>query len=145
LALCLPCFISAQRGEQVASVTSPQTLTIQRGKSSTETLNISLKPGFHVNSNKPTDEFLIPLKLTWAAAPLQSKQITYPASEDVQVGPEKLRVFTGKFTISTEFYAPPQATPGVAMMQGKLHYQACDNQSCKRPATLDVQVPISIQ
>jgi hypothetical protein len=135
----------AQRGEQVVTIASPQTLIVKRGATSTEKLNISLKPGFHVNSDKPADEFLIPLKLTWAASPLQSRKITYPASEDVSVGSQTLRVFTGTFAITTEFYASPQATPGVAMMQGKLHYQACDSQSCKRPATADVRIPVSIQ
>jgi hypothetical protein len=143
--LCLPCLGLAQQGNQVATVASPPTLIIKRGATAAEPLTIALKPGFHVNSDKPADEFLIPLKLTWAASPLQSRKVTYPASEDVKVGPETLRVFTGKFSITTDFYAPEQAAPGVAMMSGKLHYQACDSQSCKRPATMDIQIPVSVQ
>jgi hypothetical protein len=135
----------AQQGNQVASVVSPPTLTIKRGATAAETLNIALKPGFHVNSDKPADEFLIPLKLTWGPFPLQSRKIIYPVSEDVKVGSQTLRVFTGKFSITTDFYAAPETAPGVAMMAGKLHYQACDSVSCKRPATLDIQVPISVQ
>ena len=145
MALCLPCLGLAQQGNQVATVASPSTLTIKRGATAAETLKITLKPGFHVNSDKPADEFLIPLKLTWDASPLQSRKIVYPASEDVKVGPQTLRVFTGTFPITTDFYAPPQAAPGVAMMSGKLHYQACDSQSCKRPATMEIQIPVSVQ
>lgn len=111
----------------------------------TQTLQISLRPGFHVNSEKPRDEFLIPIKLTWTSGPLQVKQITYPKPEDVKVGNDTLSVFTGKFTIQTEFLAPQQAPAGIATMQGKLRYQACDNRSCKRPVTVAVQLPVSIQ
>lgn len=88
---------------------------------------------------------MIPIKLTWTSGPLQTKQIIYPKPEDVKVGSETLSVFTGKFPIQTKFLAPAQAQAGIATMQGKLRYQACDNRSCKRPVTVAVQVPVSIQ
>jgi hypothetical protein len=117
----------------------------KRGTTVSETLALSVTPGFHVNSDKPKDEFLIPLKLTWGAGPLQPKSVAYPPAEQVKVGADMLNVFTGKFDVKTEFTVSPQATPGLTMVEGKLRYQACDNVSCKRPATLTVQVPVSIQ
>jgi Disulphide bond corrector protein DsbC len=117
---------------------------VKRGSTATQSLRITLRPGFHVNSDKPKDEFLIPLKLTWTG-PLQAQKIVYPKPEEVKVGNDMLNVFTGSFAIETQFAAPSQATAGVSMMEGKLHYQACDNQSCKRPATVSVQLPVSIQ
>jgi hypothetical protein len=101
--------------------------------------------GFHVNSNKPKDEFLIPLKLSWNRGALRTKTISYPTAEQVKVGADMLDVYTGKFPIKTEFAVSPQAPPGITMIEGKLRYQACDNVSCKRPATLTVQLPVSIQ
>ena len=98
-----------------------------------------------MNSNKPRDEFLIPLKLSWVKGPLATRQIVYPSAVQTKVGGETLDVFTGTFSIKTEFAVPPQAAPGIAMMQGTLHYQACDSVSCKRPASVTVQVPVSIQ
>jgi hypothetical protein len=142
----LPFSISAQQfGSQVISVTPPQTLTAKRGTTVSETLTISVASGFHVNSDKPRDDFLIPLKLTWKTGPLQPKAIRYPHAEQVKVGSDTLNVFTGKFPVTTEFFVSPEATPGISMLEGKLRYQACDNVSCKRPATLNVQVPVSIQ
>jgi hypothetical protein len=135
----------AQSGNQVVSVTPPQTLTAKRGTTVSDTLAVAVAPGFHVNSNKPKDEFLIPLKLTWNTGPLTAKIISYPAAEEVKVGSQMLNVFTGKFAVKTEFYVSPEATPGITMLEGKLRYQACDNISCKRPATLNVQLPVSIQ
>jgi hypothetical protein len=66
-------------------------------------------------------------------------------AQQVKVGDETLDVFTGTFTLSTEFSVPNNATPGIAMMQGTLHYQACDNVSCKRPASATVQIPVTIR
>ena len=144
-AALLPLLASAQSVDGVANIATPQTLSIKRGQTVTQTLQISLRDGFHVNSDKPKDEFVIPIKLTWTSGPLQTKQIIYPKPEDVKVGSETLSVFTGKFPIQTKFLAPSQAQAGIATMQGKLRYQACDNRSCKRPVTVAVQVPLSIQ
>lgn len=135
----------AQAGKPVVSVAPVQKLVAKRDSPAIQTLDITVDPGYHVNSDKPKDEFLIPLKLTWTSSELQPVRITYPDSELVKVGSDTLKVFTGKFSIKTEFQVSPQANPGIALLEGKLHYQACDNQSCKRPATLTVQVPVSIQ
>jgi DsbC/DsbD-like thiol-disulfide interchange protein len=104
-----------------------------------------VQPGFHVNSDRLKDEFVIPLKLTWAGGPLEAKSLSYPKPEEIQVGGQSLTVFTGNFTIQTEFQAAEHAQAGTASMTGKLHYQACNNQMCFRPATVEVRVPVVIE
>jgi hypothetical protein len=136
---------SAQLGNAVLTASEPELLTVKRGQEARYLLKLQLKTGYHVNSDKPRDEFLIPLKLSWVTGPLQVRSISYPKPEDVTVGSDKLSVLTGAFSIETQFFAPSNAAPGVSQLPGKLHYQACDSRSCKRPAWLDVQVPISIQ
>ncbi len=104
-----------------------------------------MQPGLHVNSDKPKDEFIIPLKLTWGGGPLEAKSISYPKPEEIQVGGQTLTVFTGTFKIETDFRAPEHAQAGTATMTGKLHYQACNNQMCFRPGTIDVRLPVAIE
>jgi thiol:disulfide interchange protein DsbD len=118
---------------------------VKRGGVVTEALNVTILPGFHVNSDKPRDEFLIPLKLTWSEGPLQVRSVIYPQPEELQVGPEKLVVLTGRFQIHTEFKAQENAPAGAATVTGKLRYQACNNQMCFRPASVDVSLPIVVQ
>jgi len=102
-------------------------------------------PGFHVNSDKPRDEFLIPLKLTWTDGPLQAGATAYPKPEEIKVGGQTLLVFTGTFPIQTEFKVPVTAPAGSATLNGKLRYQACNNEMCFRPATLEIRVPVVIE
>jgi thiol:disulfide interchange protein DsbD len=118
---------------------------VKRGASVTQTLKVVVLPGFHVNTDKPRDEYLIPLKLTWTGGPLQTKVISYPKPEEIKVGAQTLVVFTGSFGIQTDFKAPDNAPPGPASMSGKLRYQACNNEMCFRPATIDVHVPVAIE
>jgi thiol:disulfide interchange protein DsbD len=127
------------------TVRPAEPITVKRGTTFLETLKVVVQPGFHVNSDKPKDEFIIPLKLTWSEGPLEATSTSYPKPEEMQVGNEKLTVFTGNFTIQTEFKAPEHAQAGTAIMMGKLRYQACNDQMCFRPATIDVRVPAVVE
>jgi DsbC/DsbD-like thiol-disulfide interchange protein len=102
-------------------------------------------PGFHVNSDKPNGEYIIPLTLKWDAAPIEADSVEYPKPESLKVGNETLSVFTGDFVIESQFRAPANAPTGPATITGKIHYQACNTTMCFRPATLEVHVPVLIE
>ncbi len=106
---------------------------------------VRIQSGSHVNSDKPRSEFLIPLRLEWEPGPLQVSSIHYPPAEEIQVGPDKLLVYTGDFAVKTDFKAAPNTQPGKLDVKGKLHFQACNNQMCFRPATVDVVLPVNIR
>ncbi|MBV9760819.1 MAG: hypothetical protein JO340_09670 [Acidobacteriaceae bacterium] len=120
-------------------------VSIKQGGTAVESLRVEVLDGFHVNSDKPKDEFLIPLRLTWMGGPLEAKSISYPKPEEVKVGGDLLNVFTGAFDIKTEFHSPSTAPVGSAAMTGKLRYQACNSSMCFRPATIDIKVPVTIE
>ncbi len=106
---------------------------------------MSIQQDSHVNSNKPRSEFLIPFRLDWEPGPLTAAAVHYPEAEELQVGPDKLLVYTGSFGVKTDFKTAPNASPGMFQLKGKLHFQACNSQMCFRPATLDVVLPVTIQ
>lgn len=131
----------------VLTLAPSEHVAIKRGGTADIKVKLQLRPGFHVNSDKPTDEYLIPLKLTWAKEPLQAEQVVYPKPQmekyDFSLTP--LSVFSGNFEIVTHFKAPSTAAPGPAMMNGKLRYQACNNKECLAPKNLDVAIAVDIQ
>jgi DsbC/DsbD-like thiol-disulfide interchange protein len=130
---------------QRLTVETPPQVTVKRGEEFSHKLSVSIEPGFHVNSNKPKDEFLIPLQLTWAPGPLTAESVSYPQPEDIKVGPDTLSVFTGKVVLQTKFRATKQSSTLPTSIVGKLHYQACNNQMCFRPATVEVRLPVVVQ
>ena len=138
---------AAQRSTapQRLSVEPPGQIAVKRGAEVVQTLNVSVQPGFHVNSDHPKSEFLIPLKLSWSGEALQPLYITYPKSEVIQVAGEESLVFSGRFPIVTHFRAASDAPKGPALMTGKLQYQACNNQMCFRPAVLEFRLPVMIE
>ncbi len=120
-------------------------MTVKRGASVTQVLQVVVLPGLHVNSDKPRDESIIPLKLTWTSPLLEAKSTEYPKPEEIKVGSQDLLVFTGTFPIKTKFYAPANAPVGPATVTGKIHYQACSQDMCFRPMTIDVKIPVVIE
>ncbi len=122
-------------------------MTIQTGQQASAKVTFRLLPGHHTNSNTPTDEFLIPLRLTWEAAPLEVAGVDYPKPhlEQYKFSDKPLSVYTGEFAISTRFKAPGNAAKGPKTLTGKLRYQACTDTMCFPPRTLSVQLPIDVR
>ncbi len=120
-------------------------MNAKRGTTFSQLLDVAVLPGFHVNSDKPKDEFLIPLKLTWTGGPVEAQSVTYPKPDEITVGNQALLVLTGNFQIETKFQVPSNAAPGTVTLTGKLRYQACNNEMCFRPSSVEVHLPVSIE
>ncbi|HJT86672.1 MAG TPA: protein-disulfide reductase DsbD domain-containing protein [Bryobacteraceae bacterium] len=109
---------------------------------------LSVRPGFHVNSNKPNEEYLIPLKLTWTdTGALEPGPVEYPrpTTEKYEFAQKPLSVLTGSFDLVANFKVRPQASAGPGAASGKLRYQACNDRACYPPKTIDITVPYQIQ
>jgi len=122
--------------------------TVKTAKGSVAVINLkaSLPPGYHANTNKPTESYLIPLTLKWTAGPLETQSIIYPKGslEKYSFSDKPLSVVTGEFVITTRFTVPASAHSGPAAQTGTLRYQACDNKSCYPPKNVPVNVTVSV-
>lgn len=109
-------------------------------------LTAQLRPGYHCNSNTPSDDYLIPLRLNWTAAPLAVSGVAYPKPqmEKYAFSEKPLSVYTGDFEITTKFNVPASAPAGPAVISAKLRYQACTDRMCLPPKTVDVSLPVEI-
>ena len=133
--------------DNVLTIAPAERLSIKRGSTAEVKLKATLRPGFHVNSNAPSDEFLIPLKLTWATQPLETEQVVFPKPqmEQYRFSTKPLSVFSGTFDILTRFRAPANAQPGLAVIAGKVRYQACNDRECFQPRTAEVHLTVNVE
>ena len=143
---CSLLLLLAQGSAGVLSVGPLERVTGKRGETVTVKIPAELRAGFHVNSNTPADEYLIPLRLSWTGGPLQVEQVIYPKPqlEKYDFSPKPVSVFSGTFEILTRFKVALEAAPGLTTVSGKLRYQACNNKECLPPKTADVQLSINI-
>jgi len=111
-------------------------------------LNFRVPPGFHINSNTPKSEFLIPTNLKMdLPTDIVLGRIKYPAGQDLSFPfspDEALNVYTGDFTIAVAVHPLKSVVPGKYVMHGVLRYQACDNAQCFPPKTLPVSFDVKV-
>lgn len=139
-----------------SSLCSAQTNVLRAGKTETvkakigSTISVQvpfeLREGYHVNSNTPSDKYLIPLQLTWQPGLLASTGVTFPkpTMEKYAFSEIPLSVFSGTFVLTTSFKVAPTAAPGPTAINGKLRYQACNNRECLAPRILDFAVQVDL-
>ncbi|MGA2133409.1 MAG: protein-disulfide reductase DsbD domain-containing protein [Bryobacteraceae bacterium] len=144
--LCLPSLWA--QGNQYLMAEAPQKLVAKRGTSVEAKIAVSIEPNFHVNSNTPSDAYLIPLKLTWTAGgALEPGEVVFPKArmEKYEFSDKPLSVYSGDFDLVAKFKVPAGAPQGPGIMVGKLRYQACNNNSCFPPKTAEVRLSYSVQ
>jgi hypothetical protein len=97
-------------------------------------VTIRIDPGFHINANPASSEFLIPTMLT--ITELRPLRIAYP--EPVRFKPkftdETIDVYDGTILITAFF--PKGALSPFASLHGSVTAQACTDRFCLPPAEL---------
>jgi hypothetical protein len=147
--MCLPSLFAQSSG--YLTVGEPQKAVGKRNAAVEVKIPVAVKEGYHVNSNKPTSEYLIPLKLTWTSTgALEGGEIVYPKPllEKFEFSDKPdvpLSVFMGKFDLTAKFKVGANAPAGPGVASGKLRYQACSNKACYPPKTVDVEVSYQVQ
>src|SRR5262249_33659117 len=121
---------------------------IQAGGATKVDVAFRVGAGFHVNSNKPHSEFLIPTELKLSSPPqVTVSSVKYPAGQDESfpfAPNENLSVYSGDFTVTAELKAPAKASAGTYPVKGELTYQACDKAACYPPKTMPVQFQVTV-
>lgn len=124
----------------------PVAIKGKRGETFSVTLLAIIKDGFHVNSNKPTLDYLIP---TVVELPEDSivllEKAEYPSGELKSFGfapEEKLSVYEGIVRLPVQLRVKPRTPAGVHDLTLTLRYQACNDRMCLRPAKRQVAVKV---
>lgn len=122
--------------------------SISPGKPAEVELRFRVKEGYHVNSNQPKSELLIPttLKLD-LPTDLAAGSITYPSGKDLSFPFDpsvKLNVYSDDFVVKAKLAAAKTATTGNFTVHGELHYQACSDNACYPPKSIPVQFDVHV-
>jgi Disulphide bond corrector protein DsbC len=135
------------KGPTVSMAPAPL-VTVKQGRSATVPLSFRVSSGYHINSNRPKSEFLIPtiLKVD-AITDIVVSKTTYPEGRDMSFAfapDEKLNVYTGDFQVDVRVRPLRTVRVGRYKVRGTLKYQACDNAACYPPKQLPVSFDVKI-
>jgi DsbC/DsbD-like thiol-disulfide interchange protein len=150
--LCAPRTASAQDASAplpAASIVKPHVFVsvdrVARGSEFQAAVVVEIARGYHMNSHKPTDPYLIPTTLTAEMpAGIELRDTIFPAGklEKFSFSPNKqLDVYTGSVTLRLRLAAQDGAALGATTIAATLRYQACNDSACLPP----VKVPVSVK
>ena len=109
-------------------------------------VELEITPGFHVNANPATFPYLIATEVQPGKVEgITVAKIEYPAgvAKKFEFADQPLSVYEGRVTIPIALSIAADIK-GQRMLPLKVRVQACDNEKCLPPATLDSAIAINI-
>jgi hypothetical protein len=120
---------------------------VRQGSSFQVAVVLEIDPAFHINANKPSDPGYIATSLEAVKQEnISFSEIIYPKAEAQQFefSPDPLLVYSGRIVIKFRAQADSALATGAQTIKTKLRYQACTNNACYAPKTIEVSIPIEV-
>lgn len=127
---------------------TPLETNLTRGESGDAIVRLKIDHGYHVNANPPSFSYLIPTQLELTPADgITVESISYPSAltRKFSFSEQALAVYEGEADVKVRLNAAKSATAGVRNLSAKLRVQACDDQICYAPGSIDLTLPVSIR
>ena len=99
-------------------------------------LEINIAEEWHINSDRPLEDFLIPTKIQFEEIPgISYGRIRYmePELRKFSFSDTKMSVYEGKVYALATVTISPTFEDSEVKLSGKLYYQACNDKSCLAP------------
>ena len=109
-------------------------------------LKANVEDGWHINSNKPNEDYLIKTTVISKNEKFPFAKIAFPEARNVTLSfsDKPVSVFEGDFVIGLLINIDKSLSPGNYKIPIQLKYQACNNQSCMPPASVTDTIQISV-
>ena len=134
--------VSAQFGLQQDHVKIESYLSFDKVYPGSEVklaVKVNIEDGWHINSNKPYEDYLIPTELTIGTTYFELKKVTYPEAHDFKFSfsEKPLSVYEGQIYIGALLETSKDIKPGKYPLKINLNYQACNDRSCLAPTSVE--------
>ncbi len=111
-------------------------------------VRVTVQSGYHINSNPPSFPYLKATELDLADTDeisLNSVFYPKPLVKTFAFADKPLHVYEGETPLTVTFEAVSTAKKGQQSIPAKLRIQACDDQVCYAPGSIDVMIPVMIK
>lgn len=120
---------------------------VPAGSSFHAAVMVDIEDGWHVNAHKPTLDYLIGTTVSVDQVPGFSVLDTqYPEAEMLTFGftEEALAVYEGEVPVFLNIQTSDTLDPGSYTLKGRARVQACNDEVCLAPSTIDVNIPVEV-
>jgi DsbC/DsbD-like thiol-disulfide interchange protein len=149
LLVALALLFAAEGGASApkVSVRVPEAIKLVQGQLVETRVSVAVVEGYHLQANPASEDYLVPARLELkSSGGVTVSKITYPPGKPYRLnGADKdLKTYEGNFEISVLLKASSEARPGKHILQGRLHYQACDSNTCLFPTSLSLTLTVNV-
>jgi thiol:disulfide interchange protein DsbD len=134
--------------EAVVSVkVIPPAEPLKLGQTHVLTLELTIRPPFHINSDQPTEDFLIGTTVDFKpVAGVGYDKVKFPPAEvrKLALAENPLSIYEGQVRVTAEVTLSPAFKGNSLVIEGTVGYQACDDQSCLPPADVSFQKEVKV-
>jgi DsbC/DsbD-like thiol-disulfide interchange protein len=121
--------------------------SVRRGSSVKASLVMDIPSGFHVNSSKPLEKFLVATQLQIEAPKgIKVGPVSYPRPvlRNFKFSKSKVSVYEGRATMRFSVMVPASYSSNSAELKARLRFQSCNEELCFPPQTKDVNLSLAI-
>jgi DsbC/DsbD-like thiol-disulfide interchange protein len=119
----------------------------QRGRVVQAAVVMDIPGGYHVNSNRPLEKFLVATQLSIDAPKgIRVGPIAYPRArlQKFEFSKDQLSVYEGRAILRFNVTVPANYNSGSLELKAKLRYQSCSNSLCFPPQTREVKLNVPV-
>jgi DsbC/DsbD-like thiol-disulfide interchange protein len=119
-----------------------------RGRTVQGTISMDIPSGYHVNSNRPLEKFLIATQLQIEAPKgIRVGPIIYPRAllRSLKFSKSKVSVFEGHTTMRFTVTVPRNFSGNFVELKARLRFQSCNDDLCFPPQTREVRLPLNLE
>ncbi|MCU1264486.1 MAG: dsbD [Acidobacteria bacterium] len=119
----------------------------QRGHIIQAAIVMDIPGGYHVNSNRPLEKFLVATQLSIdGPKEIRVGPVAYPRArlQNFEFSKDKLSVYEGRAILRFNVTVPANFNSGSLELKAKLRYQSCSNALCFPPQTREVKLNLPI-
>lgn len=120
---------------------------VGRGRTVRATVTMDIPGGYHVNSNRPLEKFLIPTTLKVEAPDgIRNGPIAYPRAvvRKFKFSKNNVSVYEGRAIMRFNITVPPGTSTGSKEVKLNVRYQSCNDEVCFPPQTKELSLWLNV-
>lgn len=131
-------------GDVVKAAPRQKALAAARGQRITFDVTLAIAPKWHLYAHGDTNFIGVDL-VPDDTFPLEEFDASYPEGEPGEFFGEKVMMIEGSQVIKAEAVVPETLAPGVHKVKLGVTVQACDDKTCLAPASLPVELDLTVK
>jgi DsbC/DsbD-like thiol-disulfide interchange protein len=140
--------VAAQTPPHINVSASVSSNKVSRGRTVRSTVTMDIPGGYHVNSNRPLEKFLIPTTLKVDTPDgIRSGPIAYPRAvvRKFKFSKNNVSVYEGRAIMRFTITIPPGTSTGSKEVKLNVRYQSCNDEVCFPPQTKELSLWLNVE